>query len=98
VDGRDKPGHDEFGALFDSTVKQQCIPAYNDEGKQQHSRGTKCPSDASSVTPENRGCRECRCSIAPAALRANEESTQASHHRYAETIRHSLRDGVSAAS
>jgi hypothetical protein len=70
----------------------------NGEGVTSHSRGTKCPSDGSSVTPENRGCRECRCSIAPAALRANEESTQASHHRYAETIRHSLRDGVSAAS
>jgi len=31
---------------------------------------------------------------APAALRAKEESTQASHHRYVETIRHSLRDGL----
>jgi hypothetical protein len=30
---------------------------------------------------------------APAALRAKVKSTQASHHRYAETIRHSPRDG-----
>jgi len=29
-------------------------------------------------------------------LRAHEESTQASHHRHAETVRHSLRDGVTA--
>jgi hypothetical protein len=27
-------------------------------------------------------------------LRATKKSTQASHHRYAETIRHSLRDGL----
>src|SRR5690349_6978324 len=43
-----------------------------------------------------RGRRECRVFVAPAALRAIVESTQASHHRYAETVRHSLRDGVTA--
>jgi hypothetical protein len=32
--------------------------------------------------------------VAPAALRASEESTQASHHRYAETVRRSLHDGL----
>jgi len=31
---------------------------------------------------------------APAASRANEKCTRASHHRYAETVRHSLRDGA----
>ena len=47
-----------------------------------------CPSCAlTSLPPEIRGRRECRMRNAPAALRANEESTQASHHRYAETIR-----------
>src|SRR5215472_12797497 len=40
-----------------------------------------------------RGRRECRMLTAPAALRALKKSTQASHHRYVETIRHSLRDG-----
>jgi hypothetical protein len=48
-----------------------------------------CPS-------QNRGRRESRALVAPAALRASEESTQASHHRYAETIRPSLRDGLAA--
>jgi hypothetical protein len=63
------------------------------EGVSQQSRGTKCPSSASSSPPlENRGHRECQALNAPAALRAMKESTQASHHRYAETIRHSLRE------
>jgi hypothetical protein len=31
--------------------------------------------------------------IAPAALCANEKAHKQSHHRYAETTRHSLRDG-----
>src|SRR5262249_46711527 len=43
----------EFEVSSDSTVKQQS--GHN----RPHSRGTKCPSDASSVTPENRGRREC---------------------------------------
>ncbi|HEU4357795.1 MAG TPA: hypothetical protein VFR54_05015 [Xanthobacteraceae bacterium] len=30
------------------------------------------------------------------SLACSEESTQASHHRYAETIRHSLHDGFTA--
>jgi len=33
---------------------------------------------------------------APAALRANEKSTQASHHRYTDLRRHSLHDGITA--
>ena len=33
---------------------------------------------------KERGRRECRMPNAPAALRAMKESTQASHHRYAE--------------
>ena len=32
--------------------------------------------------------------VAPAALRAAKESTQASHHRYAGTVRRSLRNGL----
>ena len=43
-----------------------------------------------------RGRRECRVFCAPAASRAMRESTRASHHRYAETVRHSLHDGVNA--
>jgi len=30
------------------------------------------------------------------SLACSKESTQASHHRYAETVRHSLRDGLAA--
>jgi hypothetical protein len=43
---------------------------------------------------EGGGRRERRVFVAPAALRAREESTQASHHRYAETDRRSLRNGL----
>jgi hypothetical protein len=35
--------------------------------------------------PPIEGAGNAGASIAPAALRANEKSTQASHHRYAET-------------
>ena len=45
-----------------------------------------------------RGRRESRVFCAPAALRASEESTQASHHRSAETFRLSLRDGFNGLS
>jgi hypothetical protein len=48
------------------------------------------------VPQKNGGRRECRVHAAPAASRANEKSTRASHHRYAETVRHSLRDGATA--
>src|ERR1700732_418928 len=40
-----------------------------------------------------RGRRECRVPAAPIASHANEKSIRVSHHRYAETCRHSLRDG-----
>src|SRR5215472_18848095 len=61
------------------------------------SRGTKCPGDASSLSLEiKEGAGNAGCQVAPAALRANGKSTQASHYRYAETIRHSLRDGLRA--
>jgi hypothetical protein len=36
------------------------------------------------VAPRNQGAGNAGCRNAPAALRASEESTQASHHRYAE--------------
>ena len=39
------------------------------------------------------GSRECRAFGAPAASCAKIKSTRVSHHRSAETIRHSLRDG-----
>src|SRR5579871_641962 len=58
-----------------------------------HSRSMPCPGDASSLSLETGGRRECRECDAPAALRANGKSTQASHHRYAATPRHSLRNG-----
>src|SRR5215470_1607795 len=45
---------------------------------------------------KSEGAGNAGATIAPAALRAMKESTQASHHRYAETIRHSLRDGLAA--
>src|SRR5215471_2759486 len=53
-----------------------------------------CPSSASSLALQGGGRRERRVFVAPAALRAREESTQASHHRYAGTVRHSLRNGL----
>ena len=48
----------------------------------------RCPSR------EQEGAGNAGCQAAPAALCAKSGSTQAwSHHRYAETFRHSLRDG-----
>jgi hypothetical protein len=44
------------------------------------------------VRPKMEGAGNAGCTVAPAALRAMKKSTQASHHRYAETIRHSLHD------
>jgi hypothetical protein len=46
-----------------------------------------CPS-------KRRGRRECRVFVGPAASCARVESTRVSHHRYAETVRHSLRNGL----
>jgi len=55
----------------------------------------RCARGLSNETLEKfRGRRESRMLTAPAASRANEKSTRASHHRYAETIRPSLRDGL----
>jgi hypothetical protein len=48
------------------------------------------------IPPRMEGSRECRVLAAPAALCANERSTQASHHGYAATSRHSLHDGFTA--
>ena len=45
------------------------------------------------MCPEIRGSRECRAFGSPAASRAMKESTRVSHHRFAETFRHSLRNG-----
>jgi len=62
---------------------------------QQHSGGRRCPSLCIIVAPsQTEGAGNAGRSTAPAALRATRKNTQASHHRYAETIRHSLRDGV----
>ena len=69
------------GLRFDSDMKPR-------------SRDTICPSFARQRPSKNRGRRECRVHAAPAASRANEKSTRASHHRYAETVQHSLRDGA----
>ncbi len=51
------------------------------------------PSLATQSPHKRRGRRECRVIDAPAASRAKEEAHEQSHHRYAETIRHSLRNG-----
>jgi len=45
---------------------------------------------------KDRGHRECRALCTPAASYALVESIRVRHHRYAETIRHSLRNGVTA--
>jgi hypothetical protein len=58
-----------------------------------HPRGTIRPSFAKFNAQKNRGRRECRMLAAPAALFARVESTQVRHHKYAETFRHSLREG-----
>jgi hypothetical protein len=42
---------------------------------------------------KTRGSRECRAFGSPAASCAKVKSTRVSRHRFAETIRHSLRDG-----
>src|SRR5262249_38230362 len=64
-------------------------------GERRRSRGTFCPSFASSFVPrKSEDAGNAGASVAPAALRATKKSTQASHHRYAETIRHSLHDGL----
>jgi hypothetical protein len=58
--------------------------------------------DASEVSQESpsrtRGRRECRMLAAPAASRAKVKSTRASHHRFTETVRHSLRNGFNGLS
>jgi hypothetical protein len=46
--------------------------------------------------PRKAGRRECRMLGAPAAARALVGSTRVSHRRLAETVRHSLRDGLQA--
>src|SRR5579871_553594 len=50
------------------------------------------PEFAKSCPSENRGRRESRMLCAPAASRPSEKRTRVSHHRFAETIRPSLRD------
>jgi hypothetical protein len=54
---------------------------------------TIAPEFCKSNSLEERGRRECRVPDAPAASYAKVKSTRVSHHRFAETIRHSLRDG-----
>src|SRR6516162_3761926 len=54
------------------------------------------PRFARITSLDQRGRRECRVPDAPAASRAMKSGTRVSHHRFAETIRHSLRDGVNA--
>ena len=55
-------------------------------------RGKSPPGDLV-VPPKTEGAGNAGCSAAPAASRANEKSTRASHHRFAETLRHSPRNG-----
>jgi len=55
-------------------------------------RGKSPPGDLV-VPPKTEGAGNAGCSVAPAASRANEKSTRASHHRFAETLRHSPRNG-----
>jgi hypothetical protein len=61
-----------------------------------HSRGTKCPSDASFVSLDEKRAQGMPVRTAPAASCAKVESTRVSHHRYAATSRHSLRNGGTA--
>ena len=62
--------------------------------RRSHSHGGSRLESCSNVVPRRkRGRRECRVSGSPAASRAKMESTRVSHHWFAETFRHSLRDG-----
>jgi hypothetical protein len=62
-----------------------------------HSRGAICVRALHQPCPsENRGRREDRVFCAPAASYAVKERIRVSHHRSAETIRPSLRDGINA--
>jgi hypothetical protein len=71
----------------DSNFKQPDTPP--------QSRGVIAPELLRKSCPSKiRGRRESRVLDAPAASRANEKSTRASHHRSAEIIRPSLRDGL----
>jgi hypothetical protein len=63
--------------------------------KRSHSRGTICPSSAMHHPRKNGGRRDAGFG-APAAARALVESTRVSHYRFAETVRHSLRNGLAA--
>src|SRR5215475_3843215 len=54
-----------------------------------------CPGVCQSSPSKIRGRRECRVFGAPAASCAT-KSTRVRNHRYAETVRHSLRDGFTA--
>src|SRR5579863_10249218 len=58
------------------------------------SRGLIHPSYAKTSSPsENRGRRECRVlQPHPQPRMRNEKAYEQSHHRFAETIRHSLRE------
>ena len=60
-----------------------------------HSRGTGSARVVHRTCPSrSKGAGNAGCSAAPAASRANEKRTRASHHRYAETFRHSPRVGL----
>jgi hypothetical protein len=62
------------------------------------SRGTKCPRHARTCPSTNRGRRESRVPDAPAASCAKVKSTRVSHHRFAGSIRPSLRNGFNGLS
>ena len=57
-------------------------------------RSQSLPSRCKQHPSEIGGSRECRAFGSPAASCAKVKSTRVSHHRSAETIRHSLRDGL----
>ena len=59
-----------------------------------HSRGRICPRLAGRSASANRGRRESRVLAAPIASHANKKAHERSRHRFAETIRPSLRNGL----
>jgi len=63
-----------------------------------HSRGTKCPSDASASLPRRKRAQGMSGAWHTRSLVCEGRKHTSSHHRYAETIRHSLRNGFNGLS
>jgi hypothetical protein len=63
-----------------------------------HSRDTKCVRVLRQLRPsKSRGRRECRVHAAPTALRANEKDAREANTGTPKSLRHSLRNGFTAA-